>query len=102
VKHGSDVNAVDNSQQTALHWAAVRGAIAVADVLLQNGARVEAADLNGYRVIFDYIVGFDSGCSLNNGIFYRKLFKTVVFLLHKKGMEFFFEREVKRNGIVMK
>ena len=47
----------DSMQQTALHWAAVRGGIAVADVLLQNGARVEAADLNGYRVVilFEFI-----------------------------------------------
>lgn len=29
----------------------VKGSIAVADVLLQNGARVEAADLNGYRAV---------------------------------------------------
>lgn len=52
MKHGSDVNAKDNMQQTALHWAAVRGSIAAADVLLDNGARVEAADINGYRVFF--------------------------------------------------
>lgn len=51
MKHGGDVNAADNVQQTALHWSAVRGAITVADVLLQNGARVEATDVNGYRVI---------------------------------------------------
>jgi len=51
LKHGGDVNAADNSGQSALHWAAVRGCIAVADVLLQNGARIEAADFNGYRVI---------------------------------------------------
>lgn len=50
LKHGGDVNATENIQQTALHWAAVQGAIAAADVLLQNGARVEAADVNGYRV----------------------------------------------------
>jgi ankyrin repeat protein len=50
LKHGGDVNQNDNVRQTALHWAAVRGSIAVADVLLQNGGRVEAADANGYRV----------------------------------------------------
>lgn len=44
------MNATDLSQQTALHWAAVRGSIGVADLLLQNGGRVEAADANGYRV----------------------------------------------------
>lgn len=52
-KRGGEVNATDNTGQTALHWAAVRGSIAAADVLLQNGARVEAADINGYRVIVD-------------------------------------------------
>jgi hypothetical protein len=56
VKHGGDVNATDNIQQTALHWVAVRGAIAVADVLLQNGARVEAVDVNGYRVILSFFL----------------------------------------------
>lgn len=52
LKHGADVNATDLMQQTALHWAAVRGAITVADLLLENGARMEAADIHGYRVIF--------------------------------------------------
>lgn len=52
LKHGADVNAKDKMQQTALHWAAVHGSIAAADVLLENGARVEAADINGYRVLF--------------------------------------------------
>lgn len=49
-KHGGDVNAADHRRQTALHWAAVHGSIPVADVLVQSGARVEAADINGYRV----------------------------------------------------
>lgn len=44
------MNSTDSMKQTALHWAAVRGSIAVADVLLQNGARVEAADAHGFRV----------------------------------------------------
>lgn len=48
------MNAKDNAGQTALHWAAVRGSIAAADVLLQNGARVEADDLNGYRVMQEF------------------------------------------------
>ncbi|KAK6240548.1 hypothetical protein SCA6_005937 [Theobroma cacao] len=50
-QHGGNVNAIDNNKQTALHWAAVRGSIAVADVLLRNGTRVEATDINGYRAV---------------------------------------------------
>ncbi|GJW18990.1 protein S-acyltransferase 24 [Tanacetum coccineum] len=38
--------------QTALHWSAVRGAIQVADLLLEEGARVNAADIYGYQVSF--------------------------------------------------
>ena len=45
------MNAADHTQQTALHWSAVRGSFTAADILLQNGARLEAADVNGYRVI---------------------------------------------------
>lgn len=54
LKHGGDVNATDGRLQTALHWAAVQDSVAVADVLVQNGARVEAVDENGYRVLFSY------------------------------------------------
>lgn len=50
LQHGGDVNAADNIQQTPLHWAAVKGSVDVADLLLQNGARIEAADVNGFRV----------------------------------------------------
>jgi palmitoyltransferase ZDHHC13/17 len=45
------VNATDHARQTALHWAAVRGSTSVADVLMEHGARVEAADVNGFRVM---------------------------------------------------
>ncbi|KAE8688148.1 Protein S-acyltransferase 24 [Hibiscus syriacus] len=45
-----DVNAADHNGQTALHWSAVRGAIQVAEVLLQEGAAVDAADNNGYQI----------------------------------------------------
>lgn len=41
---------MDHTGQTALHWSAVRGAIQVAELLLQEGARVSAADMNGYQV----------------------------------------------------
>jgi len=49
-QHGGDVNATDHTGQTALHWSAVRGAIQAAELLLQEGARVSAADMNGYQV----------------------------------------------------
>ncbi|WRX16448.1 hypothetical protein QQP08_008935 [Theobroma cacao] len=51
IEHGGNVNAIDNNKQTALQWAAVRGSIAVADVLLLNGARVEATDIHGYWAV---------------------------------------------------
>lgn len=41
---------MDHTGQTALHWSAVRGAIQVAELLLQEGARVNAADIYGYQV----------------------------------------------------
>lgn len=44
------MNAVDLTGQTALHWSAVRGAIQVADLLLEEGARVNAVDIYGYQV----------------------------------------------------
>ncbi|MBA0719201.1 hypothetical protein Golax_006902, partial [Gossypium laxum] len=48
--HGGDVHAVDHNGQTALHWSAVRGAVQVAEVLLQEGARVDAAEIYGYQI----------------------------------------------------
>lgn len=41
---------MDHNGQTALHWSAVRGAVQGAEVLLQEGARVDAADIYGYQV----------------------------------------------------
>ena len=46
------MNAADNTGQTALHWSAVRGHIPVAELLLKEGARVDAADFYGYQVCF--------------------------------------------------
>lgn len=50
------MNAVDHTGQTALHWSAVRGAIQVAELLLQEGARVNAADMYGYQVCLLLII----------------------------------------------
>jgi ankyrin repeat protein len=52
MQHGADVNVADFTGQTALHWTAVRGSIQVAELLLQNGARLEHADFHGYRLDF--------------------------------------------------
>ncbi|GAB2230871.1 hypothetical protein Droror1_Dr00015166 [Drosera rotundifolia] len=54
-EHGGDVNAADRSTQTALHGG---------DVLVHNGARVEAMDLNGCRVnlfVVWFLTDFESG-----------------------------------------
>lgn len=40
----------DGLQQTALHWAAVRGSVAAAQVLLDAHARTDALDQSGYTV----------------------------------------------------
>ncbi|WOH04894.1 hypothetical protein DCAR_0624306 [Daucus carota subsp. sativus] len=48
-QHGVDVNASDHTGQTALHWSAVQGAVQVAEILLQEGASVGAADMYGYQ-----------------------------------------------------
>jgi palmitoyltransferase len=58
LQHGGDVNSADNIQQTPLHWAAVKGSIDVADLLLQHGARIEAVDVNGFRVISSFCCNF--------------------------------------------
>ncbi|CAN0216505.1 unnamed protein product [Scytosiphon promiscuus] len=42
VKHGADVKSTDDLGYTALHWAAAKGGSAVIDVLMGNGADVEA------------------------------------------------------------
>jgi len=49
------VSAADHTGQTALHWSAVRGAIQVAELLLQEGARVDAADMYGYQVALFFL-----------------------------------------------
>lgn len=48
--NGAAVGAADSIEQTALHWAAVRGSLSAAEVLLRAGAPLEAADCRGYTV----------------------------------------------------
>ena len=41
---GADVNAKGNNDWTPLHWAAWNGHLTVADILIQKGAAINAAD----------------------------------------------------------
>jgi palmitoyltransferase ZDHHC13/17 len=45
---GAAVGAVDGQGQTALHWAAVRGAVPAAELLLRSGASLDRPDSRGY------------------------------------------------------
>lgn len=44
------MSVADHTGQTALHWSSVRGSVQVAELLLQEGAPVNATDMNGYQV----------------------------------------------------
>ena len=48
VELGNDVNAVNNLQETALHGAAFRGANIVVEYLVEQGAKLDARDQNGW------------------------------------------------------
>lgn len=52
IQHGADLNAADASGQTALLWAAVRGALPAAETLLRAGARIDQTDNKGYGVSY--------------------------------------------------
>ncbi|XP_024965595.1 protein S-acyltransferase 24-like isoform X5 [Cynara cardunculus var. scolymus] len=47
--HGGNINAMDLTGQTALHWSAVRGSIQAAELLLHEGAQIHVADVYGYQ-----------------------------------------------------
>lgn len=61
------MNAADHTGQTALHWSAVRGAVQVAELLLQEGANVGAADMYGYQVDISFYIHI-SKCSFAEDI----------------------------------
>ena len=48
VELGNDVNAANDLQETALHGAAFRGANIVVEYLVEQGARLDARDQNGW------------------------------------------------------
>lgn len=60
------VNAVDGTGQTALHWAGVRGSLSVAETLLRAGAALGAKDCRGYTVCTQNATQFELG-SLSQG-----------------------------------
>lgn len=49
IKEGSDVNmeTIDSNYYTPLHWAASRGHVEAADLLLKHGAQLDVEDKNG-------------------------------------------------------
>ena len=48
VELGNDVNAVNDLQETALHGAAFRGVNIVAEYLVEQGAKLDAKEVNGW------------------------------------------------------
>ena len=48
VELGNDVNAVNDLQETALHGAAFRGVNIVAEYLVEQGAKLDAREMNGW------------------------------------------------------
>ncbi len=48
LSQGALINATDQTGQTALHWAAVRGSLPVIETLLRNNADYELKDNRGY------------------------------------------------------
>lgn len=50
LNRGAPVNAMDETGQTALHWAAVRGSLPVLETLLRHNADYELRDNRGYTV----------------------------------------------------
>jgi len=79
LERGADVNGADAQGQTALHWAAVRGAVPVAELLLRSGARLERADSRGYTpahvaaqyghtaVLYHFAVRWDANMEVLDG-----------------------------------
>jgi ankyrin repeat protein len=64
VELGNDVNAVNSDGETALHGVAFRGVNAVAQYLVDKGAKLDAKDVRGWTPLF-----------IANGIDYSDFFK---------------------------
>jgi ankyrin repeat protein len=67
VEHGNDVNAANQYGETALHGVAFRGVPAVAQYLVDKGARLETKDSRGWTAL-----------AIANGLSYSDFFKEQV------------------------
>ena len=67
VELGNDVNATNDFGETALHGAAFRGVNAVADYLVERGAKLDARDARGWTPL-----------AIANGLTYTDFFKQQV------------------------
>jgi ankyrin repeat protein len=52
VERGADVNAVNKMGETPLHGAAFRGVNAIAEYLVEKGAKLDAKDMRGWTPLF--------------------------------------------------
>jgi ankyrin repeat protein len=64
VERGADVNAASNIGETPLHGAAFRGVNAIADYLVEKGAKLDAKDTRGWTPLY-----------IANGLSYGDVFK---------------------------
>jgi len=64
VEHGNDVNASNDFGETALHGTAFRGVNAVAEYLVERGAKLDARDRRGWTPL-----------AIANGLTYTDFFK---------------------------
>ena len=51
IQNGADVNAVNESKETALHLASAKGHVDVVKVLIQNGADVNAVEEDNWTAL---------------------------------------------------
>ena len=62
---GADVNAVNDRRETALHGAAFRGVNALVDLLVREGARLDATTVEGWTPL-----------AIANGLSYSDFYKS--------------------------
>ena len=62
IDSGTDIAEADESGQTALHFAADRGAVECVSLLLENGADANSTDREGISVLQAAVIGGDVEC----------------------------------------